>query len=130
MMPFKIDINKAEKTALIILALALLAGSVILYVRNTRPVLKIAVTENGVKERLTLREVEEAIRERRRVPINTAGAEDLTAIPGVGEMTAARIIEYRETRGPFYAEEDLLGIEGIGPAKLEKIRPYIKIEEQ
>ena len=58
-----------------------------------------------------------------RLSLNTASERELELlIPGVGPVTAARIIEAR----PFESVEDLLNVSGIGPATLEKIRPYVK----
>jgi len=62
-----------------------------------------------------------------RVDLNTATLEDLIQLPGIGPSLAERILEYRETHGPFHSVEDLLNVKGIGPAKLEQLRPYITV---
>ncbi len=62
------------------------------------------------------------------VNINTASAVELTKLPGIGEKRAADIVAYRNEYGRFTEPEDLLKISGIGPALLEKIRPYITLE--
>lgn len=59
-----------------------------------------------------------------RVDVNRAGADELTALPGVGEVLAARIEAYRETHGPFAVLEDLLDVPGIGEGKLAGLRDY------
>ncbi len=61
------------------------------------------------------------------VNINTASAEQLSALPGIGEGYARKIVEYRESVGPFEAAEDLLLVEGIGHARLEAILDYITL---
>jgi competence protein ComEA len=53
-----------------------------------------------------------------RVDLNTASERLLTTLPGVGPVTARRIIEAR----PFHRVEDLLRVPGIGPARLEQLR--------
>ena len=58
------------------------------------------------------------------VNLNTADAESLMELPGVGEQTARAIIESREDLGPFTSVDDLMRVSGIGEKKLEKIRPY------
>ena len=58
------------------------------------------------------------------VNLNTADAESLMELPGVGEQTARAIIESREELGPFTSVDDLMRVSGIGEKKLEKIRPY------
>lgn len=62
------------------------------------------------------------------VNINTADAALLQTIPGVGPTIASRIIAYREENGPFERVDDLTKVAGIGPATLEKIKPYVTVE--
>ena len=62
-----------------------------------------------------------------KIPINRATAKQLEALPGVGPKLASRIIEYRRRHGHFSSVDDLLKVKGIGPKKLDKIRPYIKL---
>ena len=56
------------------------------------------------------------------ININTAGASELEALPGIGPALAARIVEYRDGHGPFASVDDLTDVPGIGPAKLEALR--------
>jgi competence protein ComEA len=60
------------------------------------------------------------------VDVNRATAAELTALPGIGPALAARIVASRETEGPFRTADDLLRVAGIGPAKLEAIRPRVR----
>lgn len=55
------------------------------------------------------------------IGINSAGSEDLTAIDGIGEELAKRIIEHRQTYGKFKSIEELDNIEGIGEKKLSTL---------
>lgn len=57
------------------------------------------------------------------VNINTATAEELKALPGIGAAKAKAIVEYREQHGAFKTVDELDNVKGIGPALLEKIRP-------
>lgn len=59
------------------------------------------------------------------VNINTATQEELMQIDGIGEATAERIVEYRETNNGFKSIDELTNIKGIGKATLENLRPYI-----
>ena len=63
-----------------------------------------------------------------KVNINTATLEQLETLPGVGESTAKKIIEYREKNGKFQKEDDLKNVSGIGDAKYTKIQEYIKVK--
>ena len=62
-----------------------------------------------------------------RININTASVVELAIIPGIGEVTAQRIIDYRNVIGKFYSVEDLLNVKGIGENLLDKMRPYITV---
>ena len=59
--------------------------------------------------------------------VNTATAGDLEALPGVGPVLAQRIIEYRQTRGPFQKIDDFLSVHGIGKKKLAQIKSLISV---
>ena len=61
------------------------------------------------------------------VNINTADADALMSLPGIGEVKAAAIIAYRETYGPFTSIEALLNVKGIGQSTLEGLREHITL---
>jgi competence protein ComEA len=58
---------------------------------------------------------------------NTAELTELMQLPGIGEALGSRIIRSRQTVGPFRTPEDVGRIRGIGPKKLEQLRPHIEI---
>lgn len=60
-----------------------------------------------------------------RIDINTADAETLTLLPGIGEKLAGRIIDYRTENGPFQDISALMQVGGIGEKKFADIRDYI-----
>lgn len=62
------------------------------------------------------------------VNVNTATAEQLTLLPGIGEARAREIVAARQARGGFKRVEDLLAIKGIGEASLAKLRPYVSLQ--
>jgi len=59
------------------------------------------------------------------IHLNSATAEQLDELPGVGPATAERIIEYRTTNGPFKTVDELDSVSGIGPAKLADLRDLV-----
>jgi competence protein ComEA len=61
------------------------------------------------------------------INLNTATAEQLEAIPGIGPVLAQRIIEYRQTHGRFQSVDELLEVRGIGAKRLENMRPYVTV---
>jgi competence protein ComEA len=62
------------------------------------------------------------------VNINTATAEELELLPGIGPARARAILEYRKTQGPFERVEDLTKVSGIGESAFERIRPHLRID--
>lgn len=60
-----------------------------------------------------------------KVNLNSAGESELEALPGVGPATAKRIVQDRETNGPFRAVEDLMRVPGIGPKKFEALKDLV-----
>ena len=62
------------------------------------------------------------------VNINNATAEQLETLPGVGEVLAQRIMEYRADKGPFSSVEQLRNVEGIGPKKFEQIKEKATVD--
>ena len=61
--------------------------------------------------------------------LNAASEEELTALPGIGEALARRIVEHREAGGPFETVEGLMDVPGIGPAKLAALEGLITVED-
>ena len=61
------------------------------------------------------------------VNLNTATADQLEALPGVGPATAHAIITWREQHGRFRSVQDLLQVRGIGPAKMESLRDQVTV---
>ena len=64
-----------------------------------------------------------------KININTASAEELTLLPGIGEGRAADIIRYREENGDFSRIEDMMNISGIGEKTFEEIKEKITVGE-
>ena len=63
-----------------------------------------------------------------KININTASADELRQLKGIGEKKAASIIEFREKKGPFKSPEDLLKVPGIGMKTFEANKERIVIE--
>ena len=61
----------------------------------------------------------------RKLSLGQATAAELDALPGVGPVTAQRIVEYRTAHGGFRSVDDLDAVPGIGPARLEQLRELV-----
>lgn len=59
------------------------------------------------------------------VSLSTATAEQLDALPGIGPVTAQKIVDYRTAHGAFHSVDELDAISGIGPAKLDQLRGLV-----
>jgi len=63
-------------------------------------------------------------------PVNTITKEQLMSIPGIGEVLAGRIIEFRQENGPLNSVEDLLNVPGIGQKRMLTIKQYFENREK
>lgn len=61
------------------------------------------------------------------VSVNSADAEMLTQIPGIGPKTAEEIVKYRESNGKITSLDQLLNVKGIGEKKLAKLKKYLTL---
>ena len=64
-----------------------------------------------------------------KINLNTASAEELTSLPGIGEVLAARIVAYREEHGPFQTLDDIMQVSGIGNKVVEEIRDLATLSD-
>lgn len=77
-------------------------------------------TENAVPQESFLPDVSP-------LDINNASAEELAGLPGIGEVLAERIVDYRTANGPFETVEDLTKVPGIGGKKLADLEGRITV---
>jgi competence protein ComEA len=85
--------------------------------------LKVIRNENNKGRPITLKSSTQ-----RPIDVNLVNQAQLESVPGIGPFLAAKIIEYRNKNGNFKNYEDLQGVYGIGPKKLEKLRPYLYVK--
>ena len=60
--------------------------------------------------------------------LNRAGRAELEQVPGIGPTLAKAIDEHRTRKGPFKSVEELRQVKGVGPATLEKVRPFLRVD--
>jgi len=61
------------------------------------------------------------------VDVNSASVEELMSVPGIGQVVAQRIVEFREKNGPYKSVDDLLKVQGIGEKSLAKLRDRLTV---
>ena len=61
------------------------------------------------------------------VDLNTATAEDLDSLPGVGPVTAAKILDWRTAHGRFATVDQLREVAGIGAKTFERLKPHVRV---
>jgi competence protein ComEA len=59
------------------------------------------------------------------VSLSSASLEELDGLPGVGPITAQKILDYRTEHGPFASVDDLDSVPGIGPTRIEQLRALV-----
>ena len=62
-----------------------------------------------------------------RVHLNSATLEQLDELPGIGPVTAQKILDYRAKKGAFSSVDELDAVPGIGPARLEELKPLVQL---
>jgi len=63
------------------------------------------------------------------IDLNTAGIDELKTLPGIGEVLAQRIVNYRSEHGPFKSLDELTNVSGIGKSVIERISDLVTLEE-
>jgi competence protein ComEA len=124
-----IYLTKQERFVLIFLAAALAVGAAVKVARGEKapaPPRPVEVEFDLAEAKPPLEAAALAeINTPRKINLNTADAAALCALPGIGPVFAERIVEYRKDHPPFAKAEDLTAVNGIGPATVKKIEPYI-----
>ena len=62
--------------------------------------------------------------------VNQASAAELAQVPGINAKLAERIVTFRRNTGAFSKLDDIRGVKGIGPATVNRLRPYLKVGEE
>lgn len=68
-----------------------------------------------------------AAEEPQKVNLNSASAQELTNLRGIGDKTAQAIVEYRQSHGPFKSVEELVEVKGIGDKLLASLREHVTV---
>lgn len=63
-----------------------------------------------------------------RVDLNKATLRQLESLPGIGPVTARRIVEFRTKKGPFKRPQELIAVRGIGEKKYARLKDWIQVQ--
>ena len=118
--------GKITKTEWILLGLTgvFLCGLLMLWFQD-----RAQLRESGIVTEISIPQ-EEILLDLSPLDLNTATAEELAQLPGIGEELARRIVEYRESSGPFETLEQLMEVSGIGEGKLSALEGWITVEKE
>lgn len=123
---FMFKFLKYEKVVLIILCLAVLSGLGFSAKAKKAGAASVSL-ETSSFEKTSLKAVDGIIQRYSVININTALADELEKLKGIGPALAERIIEYRRVHGPFSEKSELLRVKGIGPKIYERIKDNISV---
>ncbi len=119
-------LERLEKGILIFLIAALVLGIAVSFVRKLSPPPRILIERFNPAD---YSDTQSSLYGRyEKININTASAEELMKIKGVGVKIAGRIIEYRYQHGRFDSIDDLKNVKGISVSLFEKLRPRVTVE--
>lgn len=123
-------LNRGEKIALALFAL--FCGLTLIWaVKTSRPGIAVsAPAEQSAELTGADGETSDELAPDEKVNINTASAAELQKLPGVGEILAGRIVEYRRENGGFAAAEDIMKVDGVGRGKFDAMKQHIAVDAQ
>ena len=120
--------TEAERRGARVLAVLLVLGTITDLVRARHPELAVLPDARPVPAGAPADSSRAGARASMRAPLdlNAATAAELDALPGIGPVLAARIVEHRRQHGAFRSVEELLSVPGIGPRLLARLRPALR----
>lgn len=126
-----IALTPSERRGALVVVLLLGLGSLHDLWNAARPRIAPAVPpdhrEMAVESRVSAGKPEPVPDIGRALDLNLATAADLDRLPGIGPVLAGRIVAYRRGHGGFHRVEELLGVTGIGPKLMERLRGRVQV---
>ena len=120
-----IHLTRGEQRFILFLLIALFVGLGVDVLKKPAPP---AVIDDAVFSRAALLPATAKTEIVSRVNINKADVEQLVTLPGIGAVTAQRIIDYRQAHGSFASIEEIQKVQRIGAKTFDKIKSYITVK--
>lgn len=111
-------LNRYWTLLIILLVAAIVIGGIVAWCRYSpsQPV-EISIPQVGEEQ------------ERQKIDINRAEVRQLKTLPGIGDILAQRIVDYRQENGPFHDTSELTEVAGIGTGRYEQIKDLITVAD-
>jgi comEA protein len=125
-----LNFTSQEIKVLILLLVTLLLGSGITLYKRTHPqfATELVVVKKEANSTSQVQSPSPHQAKERQININQASAAQLQLLSGVGPVLSQRIVEYRESQGPFEKIEDLMQVPGIGAKTFLKIKDLLTVD--
>jgi competence protein ComEA len=120
------NLDRLERGLLIFLLGTLLVGAGTIAYKKSFPAGNLRIETSAPSPETS--SVQNIPKNDRKININEASSEELTALKGVGPALAGRIVEYRSNKGLFVSKEDLKKVPGIGDKLFSKIKDSVSLE--
>ncbi|MEA3305751.1 MAG: helix-hairpin-helix domain-containing protein [Candidatus Omnitrophota bacterium] len=121
-------LTRHEKYVIIFLLAGAICGAGYSYYQKFHPPIRLRFRKNIGNKPVLRKDLDGLLKKEKSVNINSASAEELMKLSGIGPAMAGRIVEYRMANGPFKGVEDIKKVKGIGPKKFDAVKDYIKLE--
>ena len=121
-------LTRHEKYVIAFLVVGAICGAGYSYYQKFHSPIRLRFRKTIQKEPVLRKGLDRLLKEEKSVNINSASAEEMMKLSGVGPVLASRIVEYRMTNGPFKDTDDIKEVPGIGPKKFDAIKDYIRLE--
>ena len=126
-------LSKAEITSIIITVLFMLSTVAVTFHNQSSDSVTVSFEsiENRAENALASERTENQSSQENEalININTATEEELCSLPGIGEVLAGRIVQYRNDHGQFQSTDEIMDVSGIGVSKFEKIKDCITVTQ-
>lgn len=117
------NLTRSERLVIVFLSLSALLGVGISYYKKIHYRVDLKVEPFQITK--SEADIDRLIIKVKLVDINKATLKELMRLPGIGKVTAKRIINYRNTNGPFERIENITQVSGIGPHKFNNIKEFL-----